>query len=125
MLMPNFVDAHHQVEPLHVGCLRVGQADSAGVVDTDIDATEFGHRLINSCDHLHLIANIADNWQRLAAGRAHLVGGGKDGALQLRMRFGGLRGDRDIGAVVCGAQRDRKPNAAARTGDKQRLAFEG
>jgi hypothetical protein len=41
------------------------------------------------------------------------------------MRLRGLRGDRDIGAVVCGAQRDRKPNAAACAGDKQRLAFEG
>ncbi len=95
------------------------------VIDADIDATEFGDALINSCDHLGLIANIADDWQRLAAGRAHLVGGGKDGALQLRMRLRGLRGDRDIGAVACGTQCDRKPNATARTGNKQRLAFEG
>ncbi|GCC48347.1 hypothetical protein chiPu_0032375 [Chiloscyllium punctatum] len=40
------------------------------------------------------------------------------------MRLGGLRRDRNIGAVTRRPQRDREPNAAARTRDEQRLAFE-
>src|SRR5262249_28509270 len=43
---------------------------------------------------------------------------------QFRMRLGGLGGDRDIGAVARGAQRNREANAAARSRDEQRLAFE-
>ena len=118
------VDAHHQVEPLHVGRLRIGQADGAGVVDADIDAAEFGDGLVDRVDHLGLVADIAEDRQRLAAGGADLVGGGVDGALQFRMRLRGLGGDRDIGAVARGAQRDRKPDAAAAAGYEQRLALE-
>ena len=36
----------------------------------------------------------------------------------------GLGGDRDIGAVARGAQRDREPDAARGAGDEQRLALE-
>ena len=75
-------------------------------------------------DHLGFVADIAQDRQRLAAGGADLVGGGIDGAFQLRMRLGGLGGDRDIGAVPRGAQRDRQPDAAAAAGYEQRLAFE-
>jgi len=35
-----------------------------------------------------------------------------------------FRGDRDVGAVARGAQRDRKPDAAAAAGYEQRLAPE-
>ena len=93
--------------------LRVGQADGAGIVDADVDAAEFGDGLVDRRDHLRLVADVAEHRQRLAAGGAHLVGGGVDRALQFRMRLRGLRGNRDIGAVARGAQRDRKPNAAA------------
>ncbi len=75
--------------------------------------------------HLRLIPDVAQHRQRLAAGGADVVGRGVDGALQSRMRLGGLGGDRDIGAVARGAQRNRQPNAAARARDEQRLAFEG
>ena len=51
--------------------------------------------------------------QRLAAGVLDLLGGGVDGARQSRMRLGGLGGDRDIGAVAGGAQRDGQADAAA------------
>ena len=118
------VDAHHQVEALHVGCLRVGQADGAGIVDADIDAAEFGDGLVDCRDHLRLVPDIAEHGQRLAAGGADLIGGGIDRALELRMRLGGFRGDRDVGAIARGPQRDRKPDAAAAAGDEQRLAFE-
>jgi hypothetical protein len=40
------------------------------------------------------------------------------------MRALGLGGDRDIGAVAGGAQRDRKPDAARRAGDEQRFVLE-
>jgi hypothetical protein len=118
------VDAHHQVEALHVGHRRVGQADGAGVVDADVDAAEFGNGLIDRRHHLGLLADIAQDRQRLAAGGADLVCGGVDGALEFWMRLGGFRGNGDIGAVARGAQRDRQPNAAAAAGDEQRLAFE-
>ena len=118
------VDTHHQVEPLHVGCLRIGQADGAGVVDADIDAAEFGDGFIDRRDHLGFLADVAEDRQRLAAGGADLVGGGVDGALEFRVRLGGLRCDRDIGAVARRAQRDREPDAAAGAGHEQRLALE-
>jgi len=41
------IDTHHQVEPLHVGSLRIGQADGAGIVDADVDAAELGDRLVD------------------------------------------------------------------------------
>src|SRR5665213_3889362 len=59
-----------------------------------------------------------------AAGGADFVSGGVDGALELRLRLGGLGGDRDIGAIARGAQRDRQSDPAAATGHEQRLAFE-
>jgi hypothetical protein len=40
------------------------------------------------------------------------------------MRLRGFRGNRDVGAVARGAQRDRKPDAAAAAGYEQRLAPE-
>ncbi len=118
------IDAHHQVEPLHIGRLRIGQADGAGIVDADIDAAEFRDGLIDRRDHLRLVADIAKDRQRLAAGGADIVGRGVDGALEFRMRLRGFRGDRDIGAVARGAQCDRKPDAAAAAGHKQRLVLE-
>ena len=119
------VDAHHQIEALHVGHLRVGQADGAGVVDANIDAAEFGDGLVDGGDHLGLFADIAKDRQGLAASGADLFGSGVDGALEFRMRLRGLCGDRDVGAVPRRAQRDRKSNAPTAAGYEQRLAFEG
>jgi hypothetical protein len=59
------IDPHHQVEPLHVGSLRVGEADGAGIVDADIDAAEFGDGPLDRVHHLRFLADIADNRQRL------------------------------------------------------------
>ena len=104
--------------------LRIGQADGAGIVDADVDAAEFGDGLLDRLHHLRFVADVAQHRQRLAAGGAHLVGRGVDGALQSRMRLGGLGRDRDIGAVTRGAQCNGEPDAAAGAGYEQRLAFE-
>src|SRR5699024_5409714 len=53
---------------------------------------------------------------RLAAGGLDLLGRRVDGALEIRVRLGGLRHDRDIRPVVGRAQCDRQsepPTAAA------------
>ena len=92
------IDTHHQVEPLHVGCLRIGQADSAGIVDGDIDAAEFGDGLVDRCDHLGF-SRMSQITAMPAAGGADLVGGGVDRTLEFRMRLRRLRRDRDVGAV--------------------------
>ena len=71
--------------------------------------------------HLRLVAHVDRERQRLAAGPGDLLGGGEDGARQLRVRLVGLGGDRDVGAVARGAQRDREPDAARGAGDEQRV----
>ena len=71
---------------------------------------------------LRLIAHVHDQRQCPAAGALDLLGGAVDGAGELGMRRGGLGGDRDVGAVACGAQRDREPDAAAGPGDEECLA---
>jgi hypothetical protein len=124
MKVPRVLMPHHQIEPLHVGPLRVGQADGAGIVDADVDAAEFGDRLVDRRHYLGLFADVAQDRQRLAAGAADFVGGGVDSALEFRVRLGGLGGNRDIGAVPRGAQRNREPDSAAAAGYEQCLAFE-
>ena len=63
---------------------------------------------------MHLVAHVDHQRQRLAAGALDLLGGGVDGARQLRVRFGGLGGDRDVGAVAGGAQRRSRGRCRAR-----------
>ena len=101
-----------------------GQADRARVVDEDVDAAE-------RCDgrgdrglHRGLVADVAGDRQRLAAGLLDLRGRGVDRSRQLRIRRGGLGRDRDVGAVARGAHGDREPDAARAAGDEQRLAGE-
>ena len=64
--------------------------------------------------HHRFVADVDGERQRLAAGALDLLGGGVDGAGQFRMRFGGLGGDRDIGAVARGAKRNRQARCRAR-----------
>ena len=118
------VDLVHQVVALHVGLQRAGELDGAGIVDADVDAAE---GLDGSCDgvgDLRLLADVADDRQRLAAGLLDLLGRRVDRARQLRMRLGGLGRDRHIGAVARRPQRDGQPDAARAAGDEQRLALE-
>ena len=79
------------------------------------------HRLLDGRDHLVLVADVAQDAAAPCRRPLDLLGGGVDGARQLRVRLGGLGGDRDIGAVARGAQRDRQADAAAGAGDEQRL----
>ena len=75
--------------------------------------------------HRRLVADVADDRQRLPAGRLDLLGGGVDRALELRVRLGGLGDQCDVGAVAGGPQGDGEADAARATRDEQRLAFEG
>ena len=70
-------------------------------------------------DDVGFVADVDDQRQRLAAGLFDFLGGGVDRAGQFRIGIGGLGGNRDVGAVARGAQRDRQANAAARAGDEE------
>ena len=108
----------HEIEPLHLGRLAVGQRDRAGVIDDDVDAAEMLRRLIERAAHARLVAHIDDERQRSAARRLDLSGGGVDRAGQLGIGLRGLGGDGDIGAVARRAQADRQADAARRAGDE-------
>src|ERR1700733_2154964 len=116
------IDLVHQIEPLHVDVGDGRELNGAGIVDDDIDAAEFCRGLVQRVAHHGLVADVDDEGQRLAASALDLFGGGIDGAGKFWMRLRCLRGDRDIGAVALGAQRNRQPDAARRAGDEQSLA---
>src|SRR5262249_41376566 len=118
------VDAVHEVVLLHRRRLGAGQVDGRGVVDQDVDAAEGLHGLLDRLGDLVLEADVDRERERLAAGRDDLLGSREDGARQLGVRIGGLRDDRDVGAVARGAQRDGLADATAGTGDEERLALE-
>ena len=118
------IDAEHQVEALHRRGERAGEADGAGVVDQDVDAAEGLDGPRDGGRDRLLVADVAGEGQRAPAGGLDLRRGGVDRAGQLRVRRLGLGGDRDVGAVARGAQRDRQPDAARRAGDEQRAAGE-
>ncbi len=82
-------------------------------------------RLLHRVVDLVLETDVDRERQRFPARRLDFRGGGVDGAGQLGMRRVGLGGDHDVGAIASRAQCDGKANAAARAGDKQRLAAEG
>ena len=69
-----------------------------------------------------LVADVAGQRQRLAAGLLDLLGGGEDRAGQPRIGLHGLGRDGDVGAVARGAQRDGKSDAPAGAGHEQGLA---
>src|ERR1700731_3690290 len=96
--------------------------DRARVVYDDIDAAEPGSRLDERILHHRFVADVDHDRQGPAAGALDFFGGGIDGAEKLRVRFGGLCGDRNVGAVAGGAKRDRKPDAARSAGDEQCLS---
>src|ERR1019366_481485 len=116
------IDLMHQIVALGVGLQRRREADGTGVVDTDVDAAEFGDGARDCPLDLLLEADIALERERPAAGLAYLLGGGMDGAGELRMRRAGLGGDGHIGAVARGTQCDRQADAARGAGDEQRFA---
>ena len=80
--------------------------------------------LVERVFHRRFVAHIDGERQRLAAGLFDLCGGGVDGAFELGMRIDGLGGDRDIGAVGGGFERDGEPDAARAAGDEEGFALE-
>ena len=106
------IDLMHEIETLHVGRLRVGQRDRAGIVDHDIDAAELKRRLIQRTAHRRLVAHIDDERQRLPASLLDLGGGGEDRAGKFWMGLGRLRGNGDVRAVARGLEANREPDAA-------------
>ena len=115
------IDLVHQIVALGVGLQGRREADGAGVVDTDIDAAKFvdrpGYRRFN----LLLETNVALERQRPAAGVAYLFGRGVNRSRQLWVWRCGLGGDGNVGAVACGTQRDRQPDATRGAGDEERF----
>jgi len=103
------VDAHHQVEALHVGRFGGRQGNGAGIV-----------RAL----HLLLIADITDDRQCHAAGILDFLGGSVDRAFQFGMRLGRLGGDRHTGAIARRTLGNGEANATATTGDEERLVLE-
>src|SRR5262249_61137443 len=69
--------------------------------------------------HARFVAHVYAKRQRLASARRDLLGGRVDRAGKFWVRLGGLRRDRDVGAVARGPQRDRESDAARRAGDEQ------
>ena len=118
------VDAEHEIDAFEVGLVERRERDRAGVVDADVEAAERLDRLGHRRLHLILEADVAGDRQRAPARLFDLGGSRVDRPFELRMRLGGLGGDRDIGAVARRAQCDREPDAAARAGDEECLALE-
>jgi hypothetical protein len=108
------VDLVHEVVALHLGVQRVGERDRARVVDADVDAAEGRDALLDRGADLLLVADVADDRQRLAAGGGDLLGGAEDRPRQLGVRLGSLRREDDVGAVAGEPRGDRQADAAAR-----------
>ncbi len=94
-------------------CGHRRELDRAGVVDDDVDAAEMRRGLVERRLHRRFLAHVDRERQCLAAGLLDLGRGGVDGAFELGMRVDGLGGDRDIGAVGGGLERDRQARCRA------------
>ena len=114
----------HQIEAAHVRIDHWRALDGARIVDHDVEAAERCDGPLDRAFHLRLVAHIDRDRQGISAGFDDFLGGGEDGAGQLRMRLVGLGGDDNICAVTRGAQRDGKPDAARCAGDEQGAALE-
>ena len=113
------VDRHHAVVDSH-GCLqRPRQADRARVVDQDVDPAEGGDRLLDGRCDLVLCADVDDERQRPAPGLLDRACRRVDRSGKLGMWLGGLRRHDHVGAVAGGAQRDRKADPTACTGNEE------
>ena len=88
----------------------------------DVDAAELRDGRVDGRVHARLVADVADDRQRMTAGRLDFRRGGVDRSGKLRMRLGRLGRDDDIGAVARRAHGDGEPDAARAAADEQRLA---
>ena len=91
----------------------------------DADPAKAVHSGADSAGDVGVVADVADQRQRLAAGGLDLFGGGVHGTLQPGVRLAGLGHQDDVGAVPGCAERDRQADAAAAPGDEDSAALEG
>ena len=103
------VDLLHQVEALDRQLAHGGEVDRAGVVDDQVDAAEALDGLLHGGGDDALVADVADDRQRLAAGGLDLLRGGVDRPRQLRMRLSRLGDQGDLGAVAGGPPAIARP----------------
>ena len=118
------VDRVHEIEPLDVGMLHVGEVDGAGIVDENVDAAERCDRSLNRARNLLLVADVDGERQRAAARGLDLGRRGMDRPRQLRVGQVGLGDHGNIGMVARRPARNRETDAARSAGDEQGLAGE-
>ena len=82
----------------------------------DVDAAEMLNGGVDGALHILFLAHVADHRHALTAGGLDLGDRGVNGAGQLRVRFGGLGQQDDVGAAPGGAECDRQPDAPASAG---------
>src|SRR6185503_5823664 len=95
------VDRLHEVIALYLQRLGAGQVDRRGVVDADVDPAETLGRLRDGPGDLLLVADVADDRQRAAAGLLDLRGRGVHRPFEAGVRLGRLGDQRHAGAVPC------------------------
>ena len=105
-----------------VVCSMRAERQRTGIVDADIDAAESGDGRLDGAGDLLLEADVARERESPPARRLDLGGGRIDRAFELGMRFLRLGDDGDVGAVARGTLGDGEADAAAGSGDEQRLA---
>src|SRR5258708_39624811 len=113
------IDLLNEIVAAHVDLLGRREIDRRGVVDADVDAAELLRALAYRRSDARLVTHVHRQRQRLAAGTLDVLGGAVDGASELRMRRGGLGGDRDIRSLPRRPQRNGQADSAAGTGNKQ------
>lgn len=118
------IDLMHQVIALHRHFEGRSGKDRRRIVDDRIDAAEPVDGSGDGRFHLALVADVALDGKRLAAGRLDPFGRRVDRAFQARIRRVGLGRDDDIGAVARAPFADGQADAAAGAGDEDRLALE-
>ena len=116
------VDLVHQVISLHLRGERPGQLDRRRVVHADVDSAECLNGGLDRLNDARFVPHVDDERERLAARCFDLFRSGENGSGQMLVRLRGLRCDRDVGAVACGAQRNCEADPPARAGDEQGLA---
>ena len=99
-----------------------GAADGGRVVPQEVVPAERLGRPGHGLRDRRLVAHGEPDRERLAARRLDLGGDAVDGARELRMRLGALRGHGDARAVARRAQRDLAPDSARGSGHEERLA---
>jgi hypothetical protein len=118
------VDLVHQVEPLHVGIERAGEADGAGVVDEDVDAPEGLDGSSHGAQHLILESHVTRASEALPTGRLDLGHHLVNGSRQSGVRCLGLADRRDVRPITGGPERDGPADSATGARDEESLGCE-